>query len=113
MIVKKEGYIPVAVDDGREVYRILQTDASFSAAIFDMMMPHLEGLDIICYMKTEKRLMRIPVMMITSEQDLQLMARGLGAGATIFLPKPFTPEKLRTTLHLLLNGQPIQAESYR
>jgi CheY-like chemotaxis protein len=64
-IIRKEGYEAVAVDDGREAYRMLQSDANFGAAIFDMMMPHLEGLDIIRYMKTEKRLMRIPVMMIS------------------------------------------------
>jgi len=57
-IVKKEGYAVVVANDGREAYRILQSDAGFSAAIFDMMMPHLEGIEIIRYMRTEKRLMR-------------------------------------------------------
>src|ERR1700730_2996258 len=73
-IVKKAGYTVILASDGREAYRILQADADFKAAIFDMMMPHLEGLDLIRYMRTEKRLMRIPVMMITSEPDLKLLA---------------------------------------
>src|SRR5438477_3381019 len=71
-IVGKEGYDTVVVDDGREAYRILQSDADFRAGIFDMVMPHLEGLDIIRYMRTEKRL-HIPVMMISAEHDFQLM----------------------------------------
>jgi len=101
-IVRKEGYDTVVVDDGREAYRILQSDADFRAGIFDMMMPHLEGLDIIRYMRTEKRLQRIPGMMISAERDLQLMAKSFVAGATVFLTKPFNTEQFQTTLRILL-----------
>ncbi len=101
--VLREGFEIVVVNDGREAYRILQSDANFKAAIFDMMMPHLEGLDVIRFMRTEKRLMRIPVMMITSEQDLKLMSDSFSAGASLFLRKPFTSEQLQTTLRILLS----------
>jgi CheY-like chemotaxis protein len=101
--VRRAGFEVVEASDGREAYRILQSDCDFKAAIFDMMMPHLEGLDIIRFMSTEKRLMRIPAMMITSEQDLKLMAETLSAGAVLFLRKPFTAEQLQTILAMLLN----------
>lgn len=101
-VLQKEGFDVVAVSDGREAYRILQRDADFCAAIFDMMMPHLEGIDIIRHMRTEKRLMRIPVMLITSEQDLNLMSDSFAAGATVFMPKPFTTGQLQTMLRMLL-----------
>jgi CheY-like chemotaxis protein len=102
-LLKKNGHTPVVANDGREAYRILQSDANFKAAIFDMMMPYLEGLDIIRYMRTERRLIRIPVMMITSERDLKVMTNSFAAGATFFLPKPFTTEQLQTTLGMLLS----------
>lgn len=102
-IVRKEGYTPVVVNDGREAIRLLQADANFRVAIFDMVMPHVEGIEIIRHMRTEKRLMRIPAMMITSEQDLQLMTNSFEAGATVFLPKPFKPAQLQTTLRMLLS----------
>jgi CheY-like chemotaxis protein len=104
--VELEGCQPVVVHDGGEAFRLLQTDASFSAAIFDMVMPHLEGIELMRFMRTEKRLMRIPVMMITSETDLKLMANSFAAGVTIFLPKPFTTEQFQSTFRLLLNQQP-------
>jgi DNA-binding response OmpR family regulator len=104
-LVRKEGYDAVVVDDGREAYRILQSDADFRAGIFDMMMPHLEGLDIIRYMRTEKRLQRIPVLMISAESDLQLMAQSFVAGATVFLTKPFNTEQFQTTLRMLLTNK--------
>ena len=90
--------------DGREAYRTLQADSDFKAAIFDMMMPYLEGIDVIRYMRTEKRLMRIPVMMITSEPDLKVMTNSFAAGATFYLPKPFTAEQLETTLGMLFSS---------
>ena len=104
--VELEGCQPVVVDDGAAAYRLLQADANFCAAIFDMVMPHLEGLELMRFMRTEKRLMRIPVMMITSETDLKLMANSLAAGVTIFLPKPFSTEQFQSTFRLLLNQQP-------
>lgn len=42
------------------------------------------------YMKTEKRLLKIPVMMMTAEQDPKLSSDSFSAGAVVFLPKPFT-----------------------
>ncbi len=101
-VVRKGGYEAVVVEDGREAIRVLQRDANFGAAIFDMMMPHIEGVDVIRHMQTEKRLMRIPVMMITSEQDYKLMRDSFGAGAAVFLPKPFTTVQLQTLLNMLV-----------
>ncbi|HSP64160.1 MAG TPA: response regulator [Pyrinomonadaceae bacterium] len=101
-IVTKLGYTPVTLSDGRAAFSLLKTDADFKAAILDMSMPYLEGLDLIRYMRTEKRLMRIPVVLITSEQSIKLMAQSFAAGATAFLPKPFSPEQLQNLLRMLL-----------
>jgi len=101
-IVKQRDCEVVSANDGREAYRILQTDSNFRAAIIDMTMPFLEGLDLIRYMRSERRLMRIPVMMISAEQDIKLMASSFAAGATAFLPKPFTPEQLQSAIRMLL-----------
>ena len=101
-ILKQRDCEVVSVNDGREAYRILQTDSNFRAAIVDMTMPFLEGLDLIRYMGSERRLMRIPVMMISAEQDIKLMASSFAAGATAFLPKPFTPEQLQSAIRMLL-----------
>jgi CheY-like chemotaxis protein len=105
-IAEKEGYQVVSVSDGREAYRLLKSDADFKAAIFNMAMPNLKGADIIRYMKTEKRLMRIPVVVVSGEQGLKLIAESFAAGATIFLPKPFTSDQLQRTLHIAFASQP-------
>lgn len=101
-VVEKQGYTAVPAWDGREAYRLLQRDADFTAALFDMRMPHLKGLDLIRHMRTEKRLSRIPVGIITAEQDPKLWDDSIAAGAGIFLPKPFSPEQLQFMLRALL-----------
>jgi len=101
--LRKLGYTPVEANDGREAFRILRSDADFKAAIFDMVMPHIEGVDIIRHMRTENRLRRIPVLMVTSERNLGTMTSSFQAGATFFLPKPFTAEQLQTTLGMLFS----------
>ena len=104
-IVKQQDCEVVVVNDGRAAYRTLRSDSQFRAAILDMTMPFLEGLDLIRYMRSEKRLMRIPIMMITAEQDIKLMADSFSAGATAFLPKPFTPEQLQSAIRMLIGNR--------
>ena len=108
-IIEREGYTAVTAEDGRAAYRILQCDADFCGAIFDMMMPNLNGLEVIRYMRTEKRLMRIPVMMVTSEQDLKFTAASFAAGATVFLPKPFTAAQFQITFKILVAEHRVAA----
>jgi CheY-like chemotaxis protein len=102
-ILEKEGYTVVGARDGREAYKALQTDADFTAAVFDVVMPHIAGPELVRYMRTEKRLMRIPVMMMTAEQDPKLSSESFAAGAVVFLPKPFTTAQLQTMLRMLVN----------
>jgi CheY-like chemotaxis protein len=102
-IVEKEGFMVVAARDGREAYKILQSDADFVAGIFDVVMPHIQGPELVRYMKTEKRLMRIPVMMMTAEQNPKLSSDSFAAGAVVFLPKPFTTAQLQIMLRMLIS----------
>jgi len=104
-ILEKEYYIVVGARDGREAYKILQTDPEFTAAILDVVMPHISGPELVRYMKTEKRLLHIPVMMMTAAQDPKLSSDSFAAGAVVFLPKPFTTAQLQIMLQMLI-GKP-------
>ncbi|MBD0370633.1 MAG: response regulator [Pyrinomonadaceae bacterium] len=107
-IVEKEGYQVVPAKDGREAYQILQKDSDFLAGIFDVMMPHIQGPELVRYMRTEKRLMRIPVMMMTAEQNPKLSSDSFAAGAVVFLPKPFTTAQLQIMLRMLISKASAQ-----
>jgi len=104
-IVEMEGYQAVSVADGRQALKSLQQDAMFSAAIFDMNMPHLQGLDLILFMKADERLRRIPIGMITAERDPKVWDDSKAAGACVFLPKPFATLQVQMMLRLLAESK--------
>ena len=101
-ILEKDNYSVVTARDGREAYKILQRDTDFIAAVLDVVMPQITGPELVRHMKTEKRMMRIPVMMMTAEQDPKLSSDSFAAGAVVFLPKPFTTAQLQTMLQMLI-----------
>jgi CheY-like chemotaxis protein len=107
-ILEKEGYAVLTARDGREAYKVLQGGESLTAAIFDVVMPHISGPELVRYMKTEKRLMKIPVMMMTAEQDPKLSSDSFSAGAVVFLPKPFTTAQLQIMLQMLIGKASAQ-----
>jgi CheY-like chemotaxis protein len=102
-IIEMEGFQAVSAADGQQALDLLRDDGQFSVAIFDMMMPHLQGLDLILYMKSDERLRRIPVGMITAEQDPKIWDESVAAGASVFLPKPFTPPQVQMVLRMLMS----------
>lgn len=101
-IVEKEGYAVVSARDGKEAYKILQSGEKFVAAIFDVVMPYIQGTELARYMQTDKSLMYIPVIMMTAEQNPRLSSESYAAGAVAFLPKPFTAVQLKTMLEVFI-----------
>lgn len=99
-IVEKEGFVAVPARDGKEAYQCLQNDANYAAAILDIVMPYIQGTELVKYMQSEKRLMNIPVIMMTGEQNPKFSSDSFSAGAVAFLPKPFTTSQLKTMLKM-------------
>jgi CheY-like chemotaxis protein len=107
IIIEKEGYMVVSARDGREAYKLLQSGEPFVAAVFDVVMPYIQGTELVRYMQSEKRLMKIPVIMMTAEQNPRLSSESFSAGAVAFLPKPFTTVQLQTMIRMFIQkGQP-------
>jgi CheY-like chemotaxis protein len=105
-IVEKEGYVVTTARDGKEAYKILQSGEPFAAAIFDVVMPYIQGTELVRYMQSEKRLMKISVIMMTAEQNSRLSSDSFAAGAVAFLPKPFTNAQLQTMLRMFVKKKP-------
>ena len=101
-ILEKEDFNVVTARDGREAYKTLQADPDFTAAILDVVMPHITGPELVRFMKSEPKLANIPVMMMTAEQDPKLSSDSFSAGAVVFLPKPFTTAQLQIMLQMLI-----------
>jgi DNA-binding response OmpR family regulator len=110
-VMEEEGYSVVSAQDGREAYRILEKDNKYVAGIFDVNVPAIQGTDLLRYMQTEKRLSRIPVLIMTSEQSTAILADSFSAGATIFMPKPFTRVTLQRMFRALISRKALRSHS--
>lgn len=97
-LVEGEGFSVVTAMDGREALRILKSDRRVIAAIVDVMMPHIQGTDLVRFMQSDEKFKKIPVIMMTAEQSPKLPSKSFEAGAVAFLPKPFTNSQLRTMI---------------
>lgn len=106
-IVEKEGFTVVTARDGKEAYKILQSDALFEAAIFDVVMPYIQGTELVRFMQSEKKLKDVPVIMMTAEQNPRLSSDSFAAGAIAFLPKPFTTSQLKVMLQMFLQKRKV------
>jgi len=102
IIIEKEGYTVIAARDGKEAYKLLQSGEPFVAAVFDVVMPYIQGTELVRYMQSEKRLMKIPVIMMTAEQNPRLSSESFSAGAVAFLPKPFTTAQLQMMVRMFI-----------
>ena len=106
-LIEEEGFEVVVAHDGREAYRILQSKTDFVAAIFEIVIPHVSGPDLIRFMKREKLLKNIPVIIMTRTESARLSSEGFNAGAAILLPEPFTGNQLQTLIHTLVDSSAI------
>ena len=101
-IVEKERFLAVTARDGREAFKLLNAGEPFAAAIFDVVMPYIQGTELVRHMQSEKRLMKIPVIVMTAEQNPRLSSDSFAAGAVAFLPKPFTASQLQIMLQMFI-----------
>jgi len=104
-IVEKEGFTAITARDGRDAYKLLNSGQPFAAAIFDVVMPYIQGTELVRHMQSEKRLMKIPVIMMTAEQNPRLSSDSFSAGAVAFLPKPFTTSQLQVMIRMFVGKQ--------
>lgn len=110
-VLESEGFAAITAPDGKEAYKLLQSEEPFAAAILDLIMPHIEGRDLVRYMQSERRLMKVPVIIMTTKLNARLSSDSFSAGAVAFLPKPFTDQQLKTMLRMFV--QPPKAGEQR
>ena len=102
-IAEKEGLVPVTVTDGQEAYKILSSEANFAAAVIDIELPKIKGTDLLKYMRSEKRLRKIPVLMMTASTEyVKMQLESYESGATFFISKPFERAIFQSLLKTLV-----------
>ena len=100
-ILTENGYEVVAVQEPRSLFeRLEETDPDL--LMLDIMMPRVDGLQLLARLKAHDRWRDLPVLMISSMPPEEATVRSLGLGAADFVPKPFRVRELlaRVQAHL-------------
>jgi adenylate cyclase len=96
--LQKEGHRVTTASDGRKALELLQTEA-FDAVLLDIVMPEVDGFGVLAQMKADPQLLHLPVIVITSIDDVASAVRCIELGADDYLTKPFDLILLRARLN--------------
>ncbi|WP_214646825.1 adenylate/guanylate cyclase domain-containing protein [Ruegeria lacuscaerulensis] len=97
----------------RDGHQVWTADGGFSAlqmasmqpfdlVLLDLMMPDINGFDVLARLKEDDALHDIPVIMISALDEIESVARCIEAGAEDYLPKPFNPVLLQARINAAL-----------
>ena len=104
--ILEEEYDIIQVNDGVQAVDCLQRQAEeISLLLLDIVMPHMDGFEVLSYMNKEHWIDSIPVVIISSENSPIYIKRGYDLGATDFIEKPFDANMvLRRSANAILLG---------
>lgn len=87
--LEDNGYEVVQAQNGKIACDILQADDNFQVVLLDRMMPVMDGMAVLNYMKADPQLKRIPVIMQTAASATKQVLEGIEAGVFYYLTKPY------------------------
>jgi sigma-B regulation protein RsbU (phosphoserine phosphatase) len=106
----REGYDNLTTaTTGREALDLLQSKP-FDLVLLDIMMPDMNGYEVLERMKAGGQLRDIPVIMISALSEIDSVIRCIELGAEDYLPKPFNPTLLRARLGATLEKKRLRDE---
>lgn len=99
--LKKEGYDVITAETGEEGLEYLRKEKT-DLLILDLMLPGMNGMEVLNQMREDEALRQIPVIMLTAKQDEKSKIEGLELGADDYLSKPFSIKELIARVRSLL-----------
>lgn len=92
------GYEVVACADGAQAWELLGRDDAPRLALFDWMMPALDGVELCRRIRQQAREHYTYVILLTAKSRLEDLVEGMDAGADDYVTKPFDPHELKVRL---------------
>ena len=109
----REGYTRVmTANDGRQALDLLATQP-VDLVLLDIMMPGLNGYEVLERLKADDRLRNVPVIMISALDQVESVVRCIELGAEDYLQKPFDPVILRARIGACLEKKRLRDQEVR
>jgi DNA-binding response OmpR family regulator len=107
-MLEAEGFKVVIAEDGEQGIKLLDTQPrpiDLNLVILDVVMPGMNGLDVLTRMKLHPHTQTLPVLMLTGESKAEDILAGYNVGADYYITKPFTRQQLLYGIGLVLEGK--------
>lgn len=98
----RENYCIIEAGDGAEAIEIINANSDIFAVLLDLVMPKVNGLEVLREMNRNGKIARIPVFLITAENDEKLLSEGYKLGAVDVIAKPFLAHFLRCRVNNII-----------
>jgi two-component system chemotaxis response regulator CheY len=96
--LKSAGYDVLEACDGREALDIAKQQAPVDLVITDVNMPNMDGLTLVRELRMLPHYRGVPLLVLTTEASAEKKLEGKAAGATGWVVKPFSPDRLLATI---------------
>ena len=102
--LRREGYSTLRAVDGKAGLARLELAPLPRLVMLDVMMPFVNGFDVLREIRARPATRELPVLMLTSMAREEDVVRGIKGGATEYLTKPFKPGELVARVRRLLGA---------
>jgi signal transduction histidine kinase len=105
--LEQQGHVVTAAEDGEQALAMLAA-GEYDAVLLDIVMPGLDGFQVLERIKNDGKLRDIPVIVISAVDEVDSAVRCIETGAEDYLPKPFSPVLLRARLNASLQKKRLR-----
>ncbi|NJO40058.1 MAG: response regulator [Cyanobacteria bacterium CRU_2_1] len=105
--LQRQGFTVVMAEDGQQALDKLQTQP-FDLVLLDVMMPQMNGYQVLEHLKADPNLRHIPVIMISALDDMDSVVRCIELGAEDYLFKPFNQTLLKARIGACLEKKRLR-----
>jgi len=98
----QSGFDVVQAANGREALETMEREgASIGLVLLDWNMPEISGIEVLEKLRAQSAFDGVRLVMVTTETEIEQMARALAAGADEYVMKPFTREAVQDKLRMI------------
>jgi adenylate cyclase len=108
----RDGYKAISAEDGRRALDLVRGQA-IDLVLLDVMMPEMDGYEVLKRLRSDETLRHIPVLMISALDEMDSVIRCIELGAEDYLPKPFNPVLLRARIGACLEKKRLRDQEVR
>lgn len=109
-LLQLEGFKAVGAENGQEGY-FLATTELFDLVICDIMLPKLDGFEVVDKLRRHPRTITLPVIFLTAKTQRESQRQGMNLGAEDYITKPFSRKELLSSIQTRLERKKVLDES--